>query len=108
MVASIPVVVGSALYVTTVGGILTDAYRAIRTATASEPRSVRLAHLMTMQTRSQYALILSAVVTTALLLRFGFTNHRSGEHPPAMVAIQATVLLLALTVCLAVPVVAWR
>ena len=109
MVASIPVAVGSVLYVTTVGGMMTDmAYRAIRTATASEPRSVRLAHLMTMQTRSQYALILAAAVTTALLLRFGFTNHRSGEHPPAMVASQATVLILALTLCLAVPILAWR
>jgi hypothetical protein len=109
MVASIPVVVGSALYVTTVGGILSDiAYRAVRDATVSESNRVRVLQMIAMQTRTQYAVILAAMVTMALLLRFGFTNHRSGEHPPAMVAIQATVLLLAVTFCLAVPVLAWR
>ena len=109
MVASIPVVVASGLYAVTVSGLVTAiGYRAVGDATASESRGVWIARMTIMQTRVEYAVILGAVVTIALLLRFGFVNHRSGEHRAGQVAIQATVLLLALTFCLAMPVLAWR
>jgi len=109
MVASIPVVVGSALYTGAAAELMTGiAIRAVRTATVSESNRVRVLQRMAMETRMQYALILAAIVTIALLLRFAFVNHRRGEHRPGQIVIQVTVLLLALTFCLAMPVLTWR
>jgi ABC-2 family transporter protein len=109
MVASIPVVVGSALYTGAAAGLVTDiAVRAVRAATVSESNRVRVLQRMAMETRIQYALILAAIVTIALLLRFAFVNHRSGEHRPGTVIMQGTVLLLAFTLCLALPVLIFR
>jgi hypothetical protein len=98
MVASIPVVVGSALYTGAAAELMTGiAIRAVRTATVSESNRVRVLQRMAMETRMQYALILAA-----------FVNHRRGEHRPGQIVIQVTVLLLALTFCLAMPVLTWR
>jgi hypothetical protein len=63
---------------------------------------------MAMETRIQYALILAAIMTVALLLRFAFLNHSTDEHRPRTVVAQAIVLLLVLTLSLALPVLAWR
>jgi hypothetical protein len=109
MVVAIPAFVASGLYTHAVGGFVTDiAYRTVRNLNASASRNVRIEQFTSMQTRSEYALVLAAIVTEVLLLRFAFINHRSGEHRPRTVIIQATVLILALTVCLAVPVLIWR
>ena len=109
MVASIPVVVGSALYTSAAAALTTEiAMRAVRAATVSESNRVRVLQRMAMETRIQYALILAAIVTIVLLLRFAFVNHCSGQHQPGRIVIQATVLLLALTFCLAMPVLTWR
>ena len=64
MVASIPVVVGSALYTGAAAGLMADiATRAVRAATVSESNRVRVLQRMAMETRMQYALILAAIVT---------------------------------------------
>lgn len=109
MVVSIPVVVGSALYTGAAAELMAGiAIRAVRAATVPESNRVRVLRRMAMERRMQYALILAAIVTIALLLRFAFVNHRSGEHRPGKIVIQVTVLLLALTLCLAMPVLTWR
>ena len=109
MVTSIPVAVGAAIYKAAAAGLVTDlGYRAIRAATVSETDRVRRLQVMAMQVRSEYALFLCAGVTMALLLLFAFANHRRGEHRPSFVVIQGTVLIAAGTLCLALPVLAWR
>ena len=109
MVTSIPVAVGAALYAAETAGLVTDlGYRAIRAATVSETDRVRRLQVMAMQVRSEYAMLLCAGVAMALLLLFAFANHRRGEHRPSFVVIQATALIAAVTLCLALPVLAWR
>ena len=99
----------SALLASLAEGLVIDiGLRAVRAATVSESNHVRVLQTMAMETRIQYALMLAAIVTVAALLRFAFVNHRSGEHRFGTVIVQGTVLLLAFTLCLAVPVLAWR
>ena len=45
-------------------------------------------------------------MTIALLLRFAFVNHRSGEHRPGIVVVQATVVLVVGTLFIALPLLA--
>jgi hypothetical protein len=109
MVASIPVAIGSALYTAAAAGLMSEfALLAVRAATVSEPNRVRVLQRMAMEANIRYALILSAIMTTALLLRFAFVNHRSGEHRTSTVVVQATVVLLVGTLFIALPVLAWR
>jgi ABC-2 family transporter len=109
MVASIPVAIGSALYTGAAAGLMREfALLAVRAATVSESNRVRVLQRMAMETRIQYALILAAIVTIALLLRFAFVNHRSGEHRPGTVVVQAIVVLLVGTLFLALPGLAAR
>jgi hypothetical protein len=109
MVGSIPVIAASALYAGAAAGLIYEiAFRALQAATVSESNRVRVLRRMAMETRIQYALILAAIMTVALLLRFAFLNHSSDEHRPRTVVAQAIVLLLVLTLSLALPVLAWR
>ena len=109
MVASIPVAIGSALYTGAAAGLMREfALLAVRAATVSESNRVRVLQRMAMETRIQYALILAAIVTIALLLRFAFVNHRSGEYRPGTVVVQAIVVLLVGTLFLALPGLAAR
>jgi hypothetical protein len=77
---------------------------ALRAVTAPLPR----AQIVRIQAASEYAMLLSAAAVVLLLLRFAFVNHRSGEHRPGTVVVQATVVLLIGTLFLALPVLAVR
>jgi hypothetical protein len=106
MVASIPVAVLSAMCAAFVAETVIDTVfrTALRAVTAPLPR----AQIVRIQAASEYAMLLSAAAVVLLLLRFAFVNHRSGEHRPGTVVVQATVVLLIGTLFLALPVLAVR
>ena len=101
MVTSIPVRVGAGALREGDGRLVSRvAFRAVSSPTG-QSREVQVATMMSVQTRTEYALVLAVVVMVVLLLRFAFVNHRSDDRRHSRTLAQAAVLFAAVTLCLA-------
>ncbi len=106
MVPSIALVMVTSMYAGAMASVIGRiAYRSIfQTPGGSD---LRRAAVKALQTRTEYAMVLTVILISVLLLRFAFVNHCSDERRPSRTIAQAIVLFAVLTICLMSPLLSW-